>query len=156
EAKEARAVEDAVRAAAAYRAILDLDPEDAEAKAGAAELKDALTQGVMKSAKDNQAAGRSGAAYVYFKRVLALDPENTEAKSAAAAIEKSLGPGGGDPDAYVASLDASDAAKLACPQIAAGLRDRLALYLTKTTKLGARYLENDQVKAIDEKKRPPP
>src|SRR5204863_4519580 len=38
-ATEARAVEDSVRAAAAYRAILDLDPDDREAKAGTEELK---------------------------------------------------------------------------------------------------------------------
>lgn len=156
EANEARAVEDSVRAAAAYRAILELDPTNAEARDGNAALKDALANSALKSAKDNQAAGRAGAAYVYFRRVVDIDPQNAEAKTAIAALEKQLAGAGGEPEAMVHPLNASDAAKSACPQVAAGLRDRIALYLTKTNKLGARYLEHDQEKLVDEKKRLPP
>lgn len=156
DAKDARAVEDSVRAAAAYRAILELDPSDIDAQQGTSELRGALVETAVRAAKEHSAAGRSGAAFVYYRRVLDLDPEHPEAKAAVAAIGKALAPASSEPEAYVAPVEAVDAVKTGCPQLAAGLRDRLALYLTKTPKLGARYLEHDQMKAIEEKKRAAP
>jgi tetratricopeptide (TPR) repeat protein len=156
EAKDARAGEDNVRAASSYRAILELDPSDIDARQGTSELRGALVDTAVKAAKEHSASGRSGAAFVYYRRVLDLDPEHAEAKAAVAAIGKQLAPESSEPEAYVAAVEAAETVKTACPQIYAGLRDRLALYLTKTPKLGARYLEHDQVKAIEEKKRPQP
>lgn len=156
DAQDARAAEDSLRAASAYRAILAIDPEDAEAKAGAAELRAQLVDGALASAKTQEAAGKSGVAYVYYRRVLDLDPDHAEAKAAAAALSQALGAGGGEPEGWVAPAIRGDHLGDACPGAEEDLRDRLALHLNKTRKLGAEFVAHDVEQAIEAKKRPEP
>ncbi len=152
QAAEARVVEDSTRAAAAYRAILEITPDDQGARAGIEELKAELAGEALEAARDHQAAGRLGAAFIYYRRVLDVDPEQAEAKQAMAKIERSLG-FGSEPDGYVAPAIRGDHLGDACRGVESHLRDRMVLYLNRTPKLGAAFLAAHETEDVDQKTR---
>lgn len=152
EAAEARVVEDSVRAAAAYRAILELDPNDASASAGIDELKAELVENALAAARDHDAAGRAGAAFIYYRRVLDVDPTNAEAQSAVAKLESALSLGD-EPDGYVVPTIRGNRLGDECKRVEERVRDRMVLYLNRTPKLGAQFLDKDGTDDVDAKSR---
>lgn len=152
EAAEARVVEDSVRAAAAYRGILELDPNDASAAAGIAELKAELIEGALAAARDHDAAGRAGAAFIYYRRVLDVDPNHAEAQNAVAKLEPALSLGE-EPDGYVVPTIRGNRLGEECRGVEERARDRMVLYLNRTPKLGAKFLGKEGTDDVDAKAR---
>ena len=130
EAREARAVDDAVRASSAYRDILELAPNDPEAQAALDLMRDALVVGALRSAKTHEGGGRPGAAFVYYNRVLTLDPAHAEAKAAMSQLAPALGLGGA-PRGYVAPLARAAELTDRCRGVEQAARERVALYLDR-------------------------
>lgn len=155
EAAEARAVEDPVRASAAYRDILELDPDDEAAKAALQDLRIVLVGDALSAASAHAQAGRLGAAFVYYHRILTLDPEHPEAQKGLASIRAKLS-GSDGPSAWVAPLGRAPTLGERCRGVERAARDRLALYLNKTPDLGVAFLEGDALEAVDDKKSPAP
>jgi len=155
EAKEARSVDDLVRASAVYRDILGLEPDDAEAQGGLLDLRIELVEGALKSARAHLQAERFGAAFVYFHRITTLDPEHAEAKAGLQSLKDKLGAGQAAM-AYVAPLQRAPALQERCRGVERAARDRVALYLNRTPGLGITFLEADALQAVDSKKSPAP
>jgi tetratricopeptide (TPR) repeat protein len=150
EAQEAAEVEDQNRAAAAYRELGALDPQDAEAKAGLARLKDALLAHSIEAGWSHQQAGRVGSAWVYARRALDLDPANLDAAALMKKLEPALSEGGGaTPRAWVAPVARGERLGDACAGAEKELREALILYLQRTPKLGATFLSRDENLALD-------
>ena len=156
QAADARAVDDPIRAASAYQAILTVDPEDEEAVQGLEELKGLLVEASMKAAEGHDKGGRKGAAYVYYQRAIDLEPDNAEARASLDALGRQfvlreL------PLAWVAAVKRGDALKKdACPEAEEDFREKVILYLTKTRKLGAEFLLRGDTLEVDSGERPPP
>lgn len=155
EARDARAVNDAVRASAAYRDILDLEPGDADAQAALQDLRFELVGDALRAAKAHADGGRPGAAFVYFHRVLTLEPDNGEAKAGLDALAAKLSPSDA-PQAFVAALGRDPGLADRCRGVERAARDRIALYLNKTPDLGVTFLEGEAALAVDAKKAPTP
>jgi tetratricopeptide (TPR) repeat protein len=155
EARAAEASDDTLRAAAAYREILAIRPDDKEAKGALAELGPELAKSSIAAADAHRSAGRNGSAYVYYKRALELDPTNAHANEALTALAGAfeLRP---EPVAWVARVVRGGRLGDSCPGAEKDVRERMILYLTRTRNLGADYLGPDQTKEVDEKKRPAP
>lgn len=155
DAAEARVVEDQVRAASAYRAILEISPHDPTAQAGLAELRGQLVEKALEAARSHRDGGRLGAAFVYYRRLLDLEPGHGEAKAAADALLGSFG-SAAEPPAWVAPSLRGNLLGDACPGVEKAARDRIALYLTRTPGLGARYLDRAETQAADTGETAPP
>ncbi|MEQ8274790.1 MAG: hypothetical protein RMA76_12405 [Deltaproteobacteria bacterium] len=155
DADEARVVEDAVRATIAYRAILDIEPNDVSAQLGLSELKGQIVEDALSNARAHETAGRPGAAFVYYQRVVSMEPEHAEAKPAVAKLAKQLS-GTSAAGLYVAPVIRGTHLGSTCPGIEEKLRDRLGLYLDRTDGLGAQVLKAVAQAEVDEKKRAAP
>jgi len=155
EASAAESVEDPMRAAAAYRGILELAPDDLHAKEGLAALRDALIERALAAADANKAANHPGSAYVFVRRVLDLDPQHPKALDLLTRLSGSFDQRA-TPLGWVAPLVRGNRLGEVCPGAETDLRERVILYLTKTPKLGADYLQREQTKEIDAGKRPAP
>jgi tetratricopeptide (TPR) repeat protein len=140
EAREARAVDDAVRASSAYRDILELAPNDPEAQAALDLMRDQLVTAALRSAQAQADGGHPGAAFVYYHRVLTLDPAHAQAKAAMTGLESSLGLGGA-PRGYVAPMIRDAGLQDRCRGVEQAARERLTLYLDRTPDLGVSFLD---------------
>ncbi|MFO0726556.1 MAG: hypothetical protein U1E65_22410 [Myxococcota bacterium] len=155
QAAAAKEADDPLRAAAAYREILTFLPDDQATKDALEELRPELIEGSMSTARAQKTAGRPGGAYVYVRRVLELEPNHPEANdlitSLAGSFDLREAPLG-----WVSPVHRGGQLGDACPGAERDIRDRTALYLTRTRNLGADYLQPDGVKDVDAKKRPAP
>lgn len=155
QADDAVAVDDTIRAAAAYRQILELKPDDVASTNALAGLRDRLIEASVVAAQEHLQDGRPGTAYVYFKRVLDLEPAHPAANQgvtqaiAGFDIRES-------PLAWVAPVKRSAGVGDKCAGAEEDLRERLILYLTRTRKLGAEFLQRAQTVAVDGNERPQP
>lgn len=155
DAADARSAQDATRAASAYRAILALAPGDAEAQAGIDALKVQLVEAALAAGEAHAAAGRVGAAFVYFRRVNELEPGHPVATQQLDTLRSRL-QAGDAPEAFVANAQRDPALGAACPGAEKTLRDRLALYLTRTPGLGVSYLAHEAVAQVEKGERAAP
>lgn len=155
EARDARGVDDLVRASAAYRDILDLAPEDEDAKGALLDLRTELVASALAAAEAHAQAHRPGAAFVYYHRVTTLDPEHAAAKAGLQAIQDQLGASDA-PMAYVAPLVRAPDLQDRCRGVEKAARDRVALYLNRTPGLGVTFMEGDVLEKVDSKQQPPP
>lgn len=155
DADEARVVEDAVRATIAYRAILEIEPNDVSAQLGLSELRGQIVEDALSNARAHETAGRPGAAFVYYQRVVTMDPEHVEAKPAVAKLAQTLG-GATAAGLYVAPVIRGNHLGQACPGIEKDLRDRLGLYLSRTEGLGAKVLDGEAQQKVDTGERAAP
>ncbi len=155
QAEEAMAVDDSIRAAAAFRQILQIEPDDAAAKTGLEDLRASLIDASVAAASAHLESGRPGAAYVYFKRVLDLEPAHPGANEG---ITKATGKfeAGNAPLAWVAPVDRVRGLPHACSEAHEDLRGRLILYLTRTRNLGTEFLHSGQTAAVDNEEREQP
>ncbi len=155
QAESARDAEDPLRAAAAYREILSFDPNDDAAKQGLEDIRPELIERSMATANAQKTAGRPGGAFVFTRRVLELEPNNPEANDLLTTLSGSF-----DlretPLAWVSPVQRGGQLGDTCPNTERDIRDRVALYLTRTRNLGADYLQPDGVKDVDAKKRRAP
>jgi hypothetical protein len=119
------------------------------------ELRGELIGQALGSARDHEAAGRRGAAFIYYRRVLAVDPQHDEAKSAVAKLSPKLG-AGDEPEAYVTPTIRGAHLGSECAGLEGRVRDRLALYLNRTPKVGAAFLTKDGTEDVDREARQMP
>ncbi len=155
EAIEARAVEDTLREASALRGILERVPGDAEASSALEALRPAIIERSLAAADAHKAADRPGSAYVFVRRVLELEPKNPRALDLLTRLSGSFDQRT-TPLGWVPPVLRGNRLAEACPAGETDLRDRVILYLTKTPKLGADYLQREQTREIDGGKRGAP
>ncbi|MCB9648577.1 MAG: hypothetical protein H6730_18540 [Deltaproteobacteria bacterium] len=155
EAREARSVDDAVRASAAYRDILELSPNDPEAQAAMDLMRDALVSTALRSAQSHADGGRPGAAFVYYQRVLTLDPANAEAKAAIGSLERTLGLSAA-PRGYVAPIARDPGLQERCRGVEQAARERVSLYLDRTPELGVTFLDAAASARVESQAEPTP
>lgn len=155
EAIEARAVEDTLREASALRGILERVPGDAEAASGLEALRPAIIERSLAAAETHRSADRPGSAYVFVRRVLELEPKHARALDLLTRLSGSFDQRT-TPLGWVPPVVRGNRLGDACPGGESDLRDRVILYLTKTPKLGADYLQREQSREIDGGKRAAP
>jgi tetratricopeptide (TPR) repeat protein len=155
EALAARGVEDTLREASALRGILERVPDDGEAQAALEALRPAIIERSLAAAEAHKAGERPGSAYVFVRRVLELDPKNTRALDLLTRLSGSFDQ---RPTAlgWVPPVLRGNRLADTCPGSESDLRDRIILYLTKTPKLGADYLQREPTRDIDAGKRGAP
>ena len=155
EAREAKEVDDPIRAAAAYQAILDLDKNDFAAREAIRALRPALVQGSVQAAHNHRQNGKNGAAFIYYRRALDLDADNVEAKQGISELKKQFKLRK-IPLAYVAPVVRGKRLGDKCAGAEEALRGRIILYLTRSRNLGAEFLASTPTQEVDTNKRPKP
>ena len=153
EARDATSVDDAIRAASAYKKILELDPDDAGAKDALAGLRPTLIAQSVKAADEHKAAGRQGVAFIYYRRAIDLDPANPEANAGINALTFEVRD---TPLAWVSPVLRGNKLGDACSGAEDGLRGKLILFLTKGRKLGAEFLQGTPTSKVDAGERSKP
>jgi tetratricopeptide (TPR) repeat protein len=155
EAEAAERAEDPLRAAQAYRRVLDLVPDDQTTRDSLDALRPELLGRAIAAARGARDAGKAGSAYVYVRRALDLDPNNGEASELLTSLMGRFELRDA-PVAYVAPVLRGRMLGDACPGAEVQLRERAILYLTRTRGLGADFLQAEPHREIDAGKRDRP
>lgn len=148
ELQAAKKENDVLRQSTAVQKILELDPENKQARELSKKLKGAVLDSRLAAAKREKEFGRLGVAYVYLKRTIALEPGNSKAKAELAAIEGSL-KSKLDLIVVVDKVARQGVSDSACKGLEGQLREVVMEDGSKKQDLGAYILSKDWTAAVE-------